>query len=161
MLCERLLERFHQRIDYVLRLTGAQRVPWKTQAGRLDDLRLRSGAALVEALMHARGRVGSRMHRLLVARPNLSMPSVRVAALTTARRSAMAARLAHARARVETGLAALAHLGPAQILARGFSIVRDASGALVSDAAGVDIGQTLEVEFARGGASTRVERVLP
>jgi exodeoxyribonuclease VII large subunit len=157
----RLLERVHQRIDYVLRLTGAQRVPWKTHAAQLDELRLRNGNALVEALMHARGRVSSRMLRLLVARPNVSAGSLRVAALTTARRSAMAARLAHARTRVETGLAALAHLGPAQILARGFSIVRDANGALVSDSTGLAIGQTLEVEFARGSASTRVERLVP
>ena len=157
----RLLERFHQRIDYVLRLTGGQRVPWKTQAGRLDELRLRSGNALVEALMHARGRVNSRVHRLLVARPSVSAASVRVATLTAARRSAMAGRLAHERVRIETGLAALAHLDPAQILARGFSIVRDASGALVRDSTGVGIGDTLEVEFARGSASTRVERVQP
>ncbi len=157
----RLLERLHQRIDYVLRLTGAQRLPWKTQAGQLDELRMRSGNALVEALMDARRRVSSRMHRLLVARPNVSAASLRVATLTTARHTAMAARLAHSRTRVENGLAALAHLGPAQVLARGFSIVRDASGALVSDSTGVEIGQTLEVEFARGSASTRVEGVLP
>ena len=155
----RLLERFHQRIDYVLRLTGTQRAPWKTQAVRLDELRLRSGNALVEALMHARGRVSSRVHRLLVARPNASAASVRVATLTAASRLAMAGRLAHQRARIQTGLAALAHLNPAQTLARGFSIVRDASGALVRDATSVDIGQTLEVEFARGSASTRVERL--
>jgi len=157
----RLLERLHQRIDYVLRLTGAQRLPWKTQAGQLDELRMRSGNALVEALMHARRRVSSRMHRLLVARPNVSAASLRVAALTTARRTTMAERLAHNRTRVENGLAALAHLGPAQVLARGFSIVRNGSGALVSDSTGVEIGQTLEVEFARGSASTRVEGVLP
>jgi exodeoxyribonuclease VII large subunit len=56
-------------------------------------------------------------------------------------------------------LAALAHLDPGQTLARGFSIVRDASGALVRDSERIDIGQTLEIEFARGGASTRVERL--
>ena len=52
-----------------------------------------------------------------------------------------------------------AHLDPGQTLARGFSIVRDASGALVRDAELVDVGQTLEIEFARGSASTRVERL--
>ena len=71
----------------------------------------------------------------------------------------MFAQLRRDQARVESGLAALAHLDPAQTLARGFSIVRDASGALVRDSEQVDIGQTLEIEFARGGASTRVERL--
>ena len=155
----RLLERAQQRIDYALRLTGAQRVPWNTQAGRLDALRLRCGQALVEVLMQARGRVGSRIHRLLVTRPSVSGASVRVAALTAARRSAMAARLARDRARVETGLAALAHLSPGRTLERGFSIVRDARGALVRDSTTIDIGQTLDIEFARGSASTRVENL--
>ena len=155
----RLLERAQQRIDYALRHTGAQRVPWKTQTGRLDALRLRSGQALVEVVMQARGRVGSRVHRLLVSRPHVSDISVRVAALTAARRSAMASRLSNERVRVEAGLTALAHLSPARIMERGFSIVRDAHGALMRDSASIGIGQTLEVEFARGSVSTRVETV--
>ena len=76
-----------------------------------------------------------------------------------ARRAAMLARLRREQARVENGLAALAHLDLAQTLARGFSIVRDASGALVRDSERLDLGQPLEIEFARGGASTRVERL--
>ena len=156
---QRLIERAQQRIDYVLRLTTARRAPWKALAAELEELRLRSGNVLVEALMQARVRVSSRVHRLLVARPNPSAASVRVAALTAARRAAMFAQLKRQQARVESGLAALAHLDPGQTLARGFSIVRDASGALVRDSERVDIGQTLEIEFARGSASTRVERL--
>lgn len=155
----RLLERAQQRIDYALRHAGAQRVPWKTQAGRLDALRLRRGQAMVEVLMQARRRVGSRVHRLLVSRPHVSGTSVRLAALTAARRSAMASRLLQERARVEAQLTALAHLSPARTLQRGFSIVRDARGALVTDSASIDIGQTLDVEFARGSVRTRVETV--
>jgi exodeoxyribonuclease VII large subunit len=156
---QRLLERAQQRIDYVQRLTAARHAPWKVLAGRLEELRLRSGNALVEALMQARVRMSSRIHRLLVARPNANAASVRVAALMAARRSAMFAQLKRERARIETGLAALAHLDPGQTLARGFSIVRDASGALVRDSERIDLGQTLEIEFARGSASTRVERL--
>ena len=156
---QRLLQRAQQRIDTVQRLAAARRAPWKALAGHLEELRLRSNGALVEALMQARSRLNSRVHRLLVARPNANAASVRVAALLAARRSAMFAQLGREHARVETGLAALAHLDPAQTLARGFSIVRDASGALVRDSERLDIGQPLEIEFARGGASTRVERL--
>ena len=156
---QRLIQRAQQRIDYVQRLAAARQAPWKTLAGQLEALRLRSGSAWVEALTQARGRVSSRVHRLLVARPNANAASVRVAALSAARRSAMFAQLKREQARVETGMAALAHLDPGQTLARGFSIVRDARGALVRDSEGVDIGQTLEIEFARGGATTRVERL--
>ena len=156
---QRSIERGQQRIDYVLRLTTARRAPWKLLAGQLEELRLRTGNVLVEAMMQARVRVSSRVHRLLVARPNPDAAFVRVTALMMARRSAMFAQLKRQQAHVEAGLAALAHLDPGQTLARGFSIVRDASGALVRDAELVDVGQTLEIEFARGSASTRVERL--
>ena len=76
--------------------------------------------------------------------------AVRVEALLVARRTAMFAQLARSRSRVpKTGHAALAHLDPGQTLRRGFSIVRDANGPLVKDAELVDIGQILEIEFAR------------
>ncbi len=154
-----LIERAQQRIDYVQRLATARRAPWKALAARLEALRLRGGSALAHALTEARARVGSRVHRLLVARPSANTASVRVAALSAARRVAMHAQLKRHQARVESGLAALAHLDPGQTMARGFSIVRDASGALVRDSEQVEIGQTLEIEFALGGASTRVERL--
>ncbi|MEO8187497.1 MAG: exodeoxyribonuclease VII large subunit [Burkholderiaceae bacterium] len=156
---QRLIERSQQRIDYVQRLATARRAPWKVLAGQLEALRLRTGSALVDALTEARGRVSSRVHRLLVARPSPTGSSVRVAALSAARRAAMFGQLRRDQVRVENGLAALAHLDPGQTLARGFSIVRAASGALLRDSEQVGIGQTLEIEFARGGASTRVERL--
>ena len=154
-----LIEAAQQRIDYVQRLATARRAPWKALAARLEALRLRGSSALVNALTEARGRVGSRVHRLLVARPSAHAASVRVAALSAARRAAMHAQLKRHHARIESGLAALAHLDPGQTLARGFSIVRDASGALVRDSEQVKVGEALEIEFALGGASTRVERL--
>lgn len=155
----RLLDTAQQRIDYAARMTAARRAPWRMQGGRLEQLRLRSGAALVEALTRARAQAEFRVQRMLVARPQASAAAVRVDALIAAGRSAIGARLAREQMRVATGLAALSHLDPGQILARGYSVVRDAGGALVRDSEGVGIGQTLEIEFARGGASTRVERL--
>jgi exodeoxyribonuclease VII large subunit len=52
--------------------------------------------------------------------------------------------------------AALAHLNPEATLARGFSIVRDASGHLVTDAARLHPGQTLSLHLARGEAKASV-----
>jgi exodeoxyribonuclease VII large subunit len=155
----RLIDRAQQRIDYVQRLATARRTPWRSLAGQLEALRLRSGGALVDSLSKARGLLGSRVHRLLVARPSPTTASMRVTALSAARRTAMQTQLRSYRGRVESALEALAHLDPAQTLGRGFSIVRDASGALIRSSEQVDAGQTLEVEFAHGSASTRVERV--
>ncbi|HYM48266.1 MAG TPA: exodeoxyribonuclease VII large subunit [Burkholderiaceae bacterium] len=155
----RLLEKAQQRIDYAARISAARHAPWRVQGGRIEELRLRSSGALVEALTHARAKMGSCVQRLLVARPNTSAVFVRLDALMAARCTAMGARLEREQMRIEAGRAALAHLDPGHILARGFSVVRDASGALVRDSERVGIGQALEIEFARGGASTRVERL--
>jgi exodeoxyribonuclease VII large subunit len=52
--------------------------------------------------------------------------------------------------------AGLAHLNPEATLARGFSIIRDASGQLVTDAARLQTGQTVSLYLARGGAEARI-----
>ena len=52
--------------------------------------------------------------------------------------------------------AALAHLNPEATLARGFSIVRDANGHLVTDAARLQTGQTVSIYLARGGAEASI-----
>lgn len=52
--------------------------------------------------------------------------------------------------------AALAHLNPDATLARGFSIVRDAKGKLVTDASSLHAGQTVSLHLARGSADAAI-----
>jgi exodeoxyribonuclease VII large subunit len=52
--------------------------------------------------------------------------------------------------------AALAHLNPEATLARGFSIVRDAGGRLVTDASSLHAGQKVSLHLARGGAEATI-----
>lgn len=52
--------------------------------------------------------------------------------------------------------AALTHLNPEATLARGFSIVRDASGQLVMDAASLQSGQTVSLHLAHGTAEASI-----
>ena len=56
--------------------------------------------------------------------------------------------------------AALAHLNPEAILARGFSIVRDVNGNLVTDAAGLHPDQTVSLHLARGEAEATIVRTV-
>ena len=51
---------------------------------------------------------------------------------------------------------ALAHLNPEATLARGFSIVRDASGQLVTNAARLHAGQTVSIDLAHGAAEASI-----
>jgi exodeoxyribonuclease VII large subunit len=52
----------------------------------------------------------------------------------------------------------LRHLSPQAVLERGYSIVTAGNGAIVYDARAVGIGETIGVQFARGGAEARVTR---
>jgi exodeoxyribonuclease VII large subunit len=52
---------------------------------------------------------------------------------------------------------ALQALDPRQVVARGYALVRDEFGRLVTDAADLEPGERLEVELARGAAQVRVE----
>jgi exodeoxyribonuclease VII large subunit len=51
---------------------------------------------------------------------------------------------------------ALTHLNPEATLARGFSIIRDADGKLITDAASLHSGQTVSLYLAHGGAHASI-----
>ena len=51
---------------------------------------------------------------------------------------------------------ALGHLDPTQVLARGYSIVRDADGHVRISSAGLAVDQPLDVTFSEGGAVVKV-----
>jgi exodeoxyribonuclease VII large subunit len=51
----------------------------------------------------------------------------------------------------------LQHLDPNQVLARGYSLVRDAQGNLLSSSACVNIGDVLEITFAQGSVTAAAQ----
>jgi len=73
------------------------------------------------------------------------------------------------RHRVELASGSLEAMSPEAVLARGFAVVRRASGAVAAgpgapapalrDAAGLAPGEELDIRFSRGGASARVLEV--
>ena len=76
-------------------------------------------------------------------------------------RRAFANRIALRRFDVERLGGALRHLDPTAVLARGYSITRDASGRVVTDARVIAIGEAVEVMLARGRLQARVEGSKP
>ena len=54
--------------------------------------------------------------------------------------------------------ASLAHLDPAAVLARGYSVIRDTQGRVITRGLALAAGELLEVTLAEGGALVRVER---
>ncbi|HEU0283333.1 MAG TPA: exodeoxyribonuclease VII large subunit, partial [Gallionella sp.] len=61
--------------------------------------------------------------------------------------------------RVENFAQHLILLDPKQVLARGYSLVQDADGGVVSDAGRVAVGAELRITFAQGWARTEVKEV--
>jgi exodeoxyribonuclease VII large subunit len=60
--------------------------------------------------------------------------------------------------RVDALRRALQHLDPTRVLGRGYSIVRDGDGHVVSTSAGLAKGAKLDILFAEGGAEAEVTR---
>jgi exodeoxyribonuclease VII large subunit len=50
-------------------------------------------------------------------------------------------------------------LDPAKVLARGYSMVQDASGGVVSDAGQLAVGAALRITFAKGWVQTEVKKL--
>jgi len=84
--------------------------------------------------------------------------AARAAALRGALERAGAARIAHGRVDVEALQRGLAHLNPSAVLERGYAIVTTAQGNIVYDAATLDVGEDVEVAFARGTAGAKILR---
>jgi len=59
--------------------------------------------------------------------------------------------------RAENAAQHLILLDPTKVLARGYSMVQDASGSVVSDVGQLAVGAELRITFARGWARTEVK----
>jgi exodeoxyribonuclease VII large subunit len=119
-----------------------------TRLGRAAARTLQDGRWRLERLaQRARARVPD-VERLAERRTELLLRLQRAAHTTVERAATRCARVA----------ASLTHLDPARVLARGYSIVERADGAVVVDGATLDVGETVRIRFARGGAQARIER---
>jgi exodeoxyribonuclease VII large subunit len=76
----------------------------------------------------------------------------------TALAAAMRKAISQKRSRQEQLAARLAALSPLAILQRGYALVFDAAGNLVTDGAQVEAGQEVSARLARGGFTAKVER---
>lgn len=119
---------------------------------RFDHASARLGRALhanAHAHRSAFARSASRLRPHLVATA-LQRGRDKTVTLDRAGIRALTALLARSRQRLDTGGQLLASLGYHNVLARGFTLVRDVQGNMVRRAAEVGLGETLDIEFADG-----------
>lgn len=152
----RRLETAQQRVDRMaLRLVHPrQRIERSRE--RVDALARRLHAAIRADLRQREHDVIRLQGRLLRRPPDTVGPRARLAAL--AHRLPQAVRAVHtaAQRRLATQASALAHLEPSRTLARGYAIVRDAEGRVVTDATVLHAGDALNLRLARGRADVLV-----
>jgi exodeoxyribonuclease VII large subunit len=129
-----------QRLDFAMRKLAAPRAPIRGLQARLDGLRARIA-------VFRSGIVPARAARVTGLRARIAVFGSGIAS-TRAARLAAAAR-------------ALQALDPRRVMGRGYALVRNEHGQLVTDSAELRAGQPLELELARGAAQVRVETTRP
>jgi exodeoxyribonuclease VII large subunit len=142
---------------YRRRLTRDMRRVVEGLAQRLDHLSRRL-LTPAERLARDRERLAQFARRLRRSLPDVAgerREFVRV----TQRMSSALHRAVERRERELAALrASLGHLDPTQVLARGYSIVRDSDGQVRRSSAGLVSGQPLDVTFSEGGAEVAVRQ---
>lgn len=152
---QRHFERVMQQLDYLQRrlVHPAQRVQQQTQ--HLNHLQRRLQTALAYMLQHQQWRWHSLHRRLRAVRPNIEQLSARQTISARHLMEVMQRTLERYDARLGSIYQHLDHLDPQQVLTRGYSMVRDADGAIILDSAVLPVGARLDITFAHSWA--RVE----
>jgi exodeoxyribonuclease VII large subunit len=112
----------------------------------------------MQAMLRARNAAAGRQQLALQrARPQFAAHRGQIQLLGQGLANVMQQRLHEGRAACERLGGALSHLNPDATLARGYSIVRDAAGHIVSDSSQLRAGDAIRLRFAQGGATGHID----
>ncbi len=151
------LQNAMQAVDYLQRrlVHPAQHLQRQTQ--QLDQLQQRMQRAFAYRYQHQHWQWQSLAQRLRAASSDFARLQDKQANLAQRLVKAMRAGQADRLVQVDNAAQHLILLDPTKVLARGYSMVQDASGAVVSDAGQVAVGEELRITFAKGWARTEVK----
>jgi exodeoxyribonuclease VII large subunit len=153
----RRFEQAMQQVDFCQRrlLHPARRIQMQTE--RLSGLQQRMQIAQTHVMKQQQWRWRALWQRVRGERPDLA----RLQEQQSDQVRRLSASMQYALQRHSSRLLALhqhlQHLDPQQVLARGYSMVRDAQGDIVVDGGQLAQGETLDITFALGGATAVVE----
>lgn len=147
-----------QRVDTLAGRLQSPAERLATGAARLVAARARLGAAFALATRDAEWRLSHALRRLAAALPNLGALRQEIARLEIALRRATPQRLSALGEHLARLSLGLGHLDPAAVLERGYAIARAPDGSVVRSSSGLRAGDPLELTFARGTATVRVEK---
>jgi len=133
------------------------------QMQRLDDLTQRLGGAARAGVHRDRTRLSEALARLAHCAPERLVREYRARheTLETRMRQAVSERVARAGHRLALAQRALHAVSPLATLSRGFAIVTREDGALLTDAASVSPGESIEARLASGSLKALVTTTKP
>jgi exodeoxyribonuclease VII large subunit len=153
----RQFEQRMQQVDFLQRrlVHPAQRINQQTE--RLNALQQRMRLAHAYAVQHQQGRWNSLWQRLRGRRPDIVRLQEQQTSHARRMDSAMQSTLERHDARLIALQQHLQLLDPQQVLARGYSMVRDAQGNIVQSSESIALGEKLDITFAQGRARAVVQ----
>jgi len=154
---QREIERRMQLLDHLTRGLLHPGARLQAQSELLNQLQVRLRQAAIGAIAGRRWRLAELVQRGRARLPNIEVLAARSGQLGLRLRTAALASIERASTRCARLAESLAHLDAAAVLARGYSVVRDASGRIVQRGSDLAAGDPIDITFAQGGASARVE----
>jgi exodeoxyribonuclease VII large subunit len=153
----RRFEQAMQQVDYLLRrlVHPAQRI--RQQSERLAALQQRLQLSQVNSQAQRQWQWNAVCQRLRGSQPDITRLNDLQANQARHLRQAMSRNLERQEARLCALQQHLQHLDPQQVLARGYSLVRDVQGNIVSNSKPIALGDMLDIKFAQGGVSAVVQ----
>lgn len=149
------------------RLLAAERGLPKPQAllaiarQRLDDWNERLGRGLAVGIERRRQRLARIAARLTPATPRIAWAASRVATERRALDTALRSLLQQRRSRLQHATALLGSVSYQKVLQRGFAVVQDAEGGVITAAAALRPGQRVSLRFADGAAPAVIDGARP
>ena len=128
------------------------------QRSTLAHLGRRLGLAQSQSLARSRWRFDTLASRLAGARLQPQARHAELDSLQQRLHRALQQQLQNHRAAVDSMAAHLGHLNPEAVLARGYSMVRNARGEVVRSSAQIALDETLDLRFHHGSAKTLVTK---
>ena len=153
------MQRAAQRVDYAQRSVSLRRAPLTAFDARVQTASGRIARAVSHRFAVARTRHELVALRLRAAREPTRAVAMRAGSLQGRLDAAVASRLSKLRSQAEAFAEALTLLDPTRVLARGYSIVRNAEGRTVKAASELTTGARVSLEFGRGSAEAQIERL--
>ena len=154
---DRRLERAMQQLDFIQRRLVHPGLRAQQQVHHLEHLQQRLQQSWRHIAQQKEWRLSSAQQHLVASAPEVQRREMRLADFARRLDEGMQRFLQRTDGKLAGLQQHLAHLDPRQVLARGYSVVRDENGKIVADAAPLSLGARLDITFARGWARTELK----